>query len=190
VFHDRGACRNPHAGSIWKAEMTWCRFVVFLICACSSQPRECIPGQSVACVGPGGCTGGQACNSAGTGYDTCQCSASGNDGGSPDGGAPDGGPFDAGVCLRAAADGTVCSKDLDCDSVDNSSDNCPRVANRDQADSDGDGVGEACDNCMSVANPSQLDADGDGHGDACDPDLDGDGQLPDGREPAPARLRQ
>lgn len=70
-------------------------------------------------------------------------------------------------------------------------DNCPAVANADQADADGDGAGDACDtctdtdgdglgnpgfaantcaadNCPSVANPTQTDTDGDGLGDDCD----------------------
>jgi Thrombospondin type 3 repeat len=35
-------------------------------------------------------------------------------------------------------------------------------------DSDGDGVSDAADNCPAVANPDQADRDGDGVGDACD----------------------
>src|SRR5262249_30901812 len=37
--------------------------------------------------------------------------------------------------------------DRDCDGVPDAQDNCPRVANADQADGDLDGVGDACDNC-------------------------------------------
>jgi hypothetical protein len=48
------------------------------------------------------------------------------------------------------------------------SDNCPDVANADQADTDGDGIGDACDNCPTVANADQKDTDGDGVGDVCD----------------------
>lgn len=36
------------------------------------------------------------------------------------------------------------------------------------SDADGDGVADAADNCPHVANPDQADADGDGVGDACD----------------------
>ncbi len=43
-------------------------------------------------------------------------------------------------------------------------------------DAEGDGVPEACDNCPGLANADQADADADAHGDACDTctDLDGD----------------
>ena len=47
-------------------------------------------------------------------------------------------------------------------------DNCPDVANADQADADADGRGDLCDNCIGVHNPNQYDADGDGLGNACD----------------------
>ncbi|HEY0251202.1 MAG TPA: thrombospondin type 3 repeat-containing protein, partial [Kofleriaceae bacterium] len=48
-------------------------------------------------------------------------------------------------------------------------DNCPAIANADQADEDKDAIGNACDNCPHIANQPQLDEDGDGVGDPCDP---------------------
>ncbi len=76
--------------------------------------------------------------------------------------------------------------DGDGDGVPDASDNCPAIANTDQADTDGDGRGDACDNCPTTANSSQADADGDGRGDACDncsatanaDQADGDGDGP------------
>ena len=81
------------------------------------------------------------------------------------------------VWVNQTDDGKTLSytDDADGDGVSDSSDNCPFVANRDQADADGDKVGDACDNCASVPNTNQLDTDGDGIGDACDPDIDNDG---------------
>src|SRR6185295_1794316 len=49
--------------------------------------------------------------------------------------------------------------DVDGDGIDETCDNCPEVANPDQADSDGDGPGDACDNCRLTANPAQFDRD-------------------------------
>ena len=42
---------------------------------CSSS-KSCIPGQSIACVGVGGCQGGQQCTADGSGYGPCQCGSS------------------------------------------------------------------------------------------------------------------
>ncbi|MBY0279813.1 thrombospondin type 3 repeat-containing protein [Candidatus Binatia bacterium] len=95
-----------------------------------------------------------------------------------------------GATSQASATVTVVD-DGDGDGVRDCDDNCPTVANADQADLDGDHVGDACDadrdgdgvanatdNCADVANPGQSDLDGDLLGDACDPDRDGDG-VPD-----------
>ncbi len=81
--------------------------------------------------------------------------------------------------------------DGDGDRIPDVLDNCPEVANEDQADNDGDGRGDACDgdddddgvgdrddNCPLDANSDQADNDGDGVGDVCDDDDDNDG-VPD-----------
>ncbi len=47
-------------------------------------------------------------------------------------------------------------EDLDGDGVSNALDNCPKLANADQANRDGDGAGDVCDDC--------TDADQDGYG--------------------------
>jgi len=81
---------------------------------------------------------------------------------------------------------------------DVSQDNCPGVANGDQANTDGaadggnacdpdddnDGDPDGADNCPLFSNPDQANADGDGAGDACDPDDDNDG-TPDASDAFP-----
>jgi cytochrome c peroxidase len=96
---------------------------------------------------------------------------------------------DFGVYLRAFNSGQtiheqtgVIEPNGDGDGHVDSRDNCPSVANADQADRDGDGVGDACndaddadgdewadalDNCSTIANADQADRDGDGVGDEC-----------------------
>jgi len=82
------------------------------------------------------------------------------------------------VNLTVDAAGPV---DTDGDGVPDTTDNCPNVANADQADADNDGIGDACeadsdgdgviddnDNCPEVANADQADADDDVLGNACD----------------------
>ena len=79
------------------------------------------------------------------------------------------------------------NNDADGDGVCGDVDNCPMIANSDQADTDNDGLGNACDldgdndgvddlddNCPLIPNADQADFDGDGEGDACDLDADGD----------------
>jgi hypothetical protein len=80
------------------------------------------------------------------------------------------------------------SNDTDGDTVLDDVDNCPTVANLDQADGDSNGIGDACDvdtdsdgvsdaidNCPTMANADQANLDGDSMGDVCDNDRDGDG---------------
>lgn len=79
-------------------------------------------------------------------------------------------------------------EDDDNDGILDVDDNCPLVANADQADNDGDGEGDLCDpdddndgildledNCPFTPNADQADFDGDGIGDVCDDDVDNDG---------------
>lgn len=71
--------------------------------------------------------------------------------------------------------------DTDADGVADAADNCPLVANADQANADADSLGDACDtdddndtvsdlvdNCPLAANTNQADFDVDGVGDVCD----------------------
>jgi hypothetical protein len=47
------------------------------------------------------------------------------------------------------------SDDSDHDGIDDALDNCPFVANPNQADGDGDGIGDVCDNCALTGNHDQ-----------------------------------
>ena len=81
----------------------------------------------------------------------------------------------------------VASTDDDTDGVPNASDNCPTVANADQADFDNDGLGDACDpdddndgvddadDAFPMDGGETVDTDGDGTGDNADADDDNDG---------------
>ncbi|MEZ4338521.1 MAG: hypothetical protein R3B82_18020 [Sandaracinaceae bacterium] len=103
----------------------------------------CVPGESVACTGPGGCAGFQICNAEGTGFGACQCGSpdagldastppdAGPDASSPDASAPDAGPP---VCGDGRLDG-----DEACD----------------------DGNDDACDGCDACAVRRSLRFDGD-----------------------------
>ena len=76
-------------------------------------------------------------------------------------GTPQGATVDSEGCAES-------QKDPDNDGVFAANDNCPTVANPDQADNDQDGVGNVCDNCVYRNNPFQVDTDADGYGDVCD----------------------
>jgi len=57
-------------------------FAALFVAACGTTQATtdastvCVPGTSIACVGTGGCSGGQACNAQGTGYGACDCGSS------------------------------------------------------------------------------------------------------------------
>jgi hypothetical protein len=105
-------------------------------------------------------------------------------------------PYDYEI-LVSGIDSANCdtTSDSDGDGIEDTSDNCPTIANPDQANNDGDSEGDACDddddndgiddtidNCPFTANPNQENHDGDSEGDACDNDDDNDG-CPDDLDP-------
>lgn len=69
----------------------------------------------------------------------------------------------------AGTGGDAGGADRDGDGIPDTADNCPDVANRDQANEDGDGFGDVCDPCPQLADTANADGDGDQIGDACDP---------------------
>ena len=91
---------------------------------------------------------------------------------SPSGDCPDGQTCVLGFCTITAGPGPdagTTANDPDGDHVTNDRDNCPAVANPDQANEDGDKFGEACDPCPQLKDDVGADSDGDGIGDLCDP---------------------
>ncbi|MEM1181980.1 MAG: thrombospondin type 3 repeat-containing protein [Acidobacteriota bacterium] len=71
--------------------------------------------------------------------------------------------------------GRLFGTDVDADNLAGAVDNCPLVANADQADADNDQVGDPCDQC--AGSDDRIDADSDGTPDGCDTctDTDSDG---------------
>ena len=72
------------------------------------------------------------------------------------------------IRLTGETQSATCFPDADFDLICDADDNCPTIANTDQADGDSDGFGDVCDNCPTVSNPDQNDDDLDGSGDVCD----------------------
>ncbi len=135
-----------------------------------------VPNIGMPCTA-GGCSGTLACDTAGTGS---VCTGPGRNNCNacslPD--VPNigqrcmlTGPGCGVLACNAAGNGSECQAavdDPDSDSVKGPCDNCPMIANLNQADADGDGKGDACDNCPGASNAAQTDGDNDGRGDACD----------------------
>jgi len=74
--------------------------------------------------------------------------------------------------------GDLCDADDDNDGCKDTVDPSPRIP---RFDRDGDGMGADCDNCPGIANKDQADTDGDALGDVCDPDGDNDGICDPGK---------
>jgi hypothetical protein len=153
--------------------------------ACSTD-GDCEPG--FECVSSGGVVFGdslcllddQPVGDAGLDVADASTDASASDADSGPGADAD---ADSGAC-----DAANCPLDFDDDGVPDDQDNCPLIANADQANLDGDLSGDACDsdidgdgiansedNCPQLALPVQDDLDGDSLGNGCDDDDDGDG---------------
>jgi hypothetical protein len=74
------------------------------------------------------------------------------------------------IDANPAIDSVDADPDGDHDGIANALDNCPAIANADQANDDGDRFGDACDPCPPIADPDPIvDPDSDGVSGACDP---------------------
>ena len=87
-------------------------------CGHDASPK-CVPGQVVACPGPGACSGSQTCQASGT-YGACACSAgpgTGGSGANPDGGAGSGGTGGGGGSGGGLGGGGGAGPTVTCDPV-------------------------------------------------------------------------
>lgn len=119
------------------------------------------------CSADGACPKGQHCVSGA--IDVCQLDGAASP--APDA-SPDSllEPLDGGLePIDGAPDSPPVAADSDGDGVPDDRDNCPGIANSDQANEDMDRFGDACDPCPPDANDTPGDPDGDGVADACDP---------------------
>lgn len=130
--------------------MRWA--LVLVVAGCYSPHVE--PGAPCSPTAPA-CPDGELCIGDGTGAHYCMIVGElpVNDG------AVDSLPLDAAPDAPSA--------DRDGDGVPNATDNCPDVANADQADEDADTLGDVCDPCPPST--TNTDTDNDGVGDDCDP---------------------
>ena len=98
-----------------------------------------------------------------------------------------GGEFLGGGAIQGNPVANICPTDSDGDELLDDADNCPLIANPNQADFDGDGIGDACDedddndghaddaDAFPYDPTEWADNDNDGIGDNADPDDDNDG---------------
>jgi hypothetical protein len=171
---------------------------------CGTDVNECL---NNPCQHGGICTnspGSYSCNCANTGYsgtncatdiDECTAGTDNCDAHATCTNTP--GSFTCACNVGYVGNGVVCDRDTDGDGVPDITDNCPLIANADQANNDNDALGDPCDpdddndgvldvndNCPLVPNADQANLDGDALGDPCDGDIDGDG-IPNGVDNCP-----
>ena len=63
------------SGKIGAVGFALALLAVGLAGGCKLASESCVPGESVACVGAGGCAGSQVCNAAGSAFGACACGA-------------------------------------------------------------------------------------------------------------------
>ncbi len=179
--------RLPRARSFGLAALALAALTLGVACSSEpiSAPPGCVPGQSIACVGAGGCAGGQVCRADGTGYDECQCGApdaatdaSPDDGSTTDTGADDAAPDTSTPSDSATDDSATADAATDAaDAADSSSDAAPDAdaAPADTGpdpnkDDDGDGYKyiDDCNDGDPTVNPGAFEILGDGVDNDCD----------------------